>query len=96
MKKTLAVVALVALTGCSTTYVDVAYNQKGSNCVYSEFAHEGKFWGRGDIIEKKISYENTQCSAVIASDLKNGINKNQSLTVVSNKSLGAISANVER
>lgn len=90
MKKTLAVVALVALTGCSTTYVDIAYNQKGSNCVYSEFAHESKFGGRGDIIEKKISYENTQCSTVIASDLKNGINKNQSLSVVSNKSLGAV------
>lgn len=91
MNKVLAITAIMlALSGCSTTYVDVAYNQSGANCIYSEFAHESRFWGRGDIIEKKISYENTQCSTVIASDLKNGINKDQSLAVVSNKSLGVV------
>lgn len=91
MKKLLGFMAVVfVLSGCSTTYVDVAYKQKGVDCVYSEFAHENKFWGRGDIIEKKISYENTQCSTVIASDLKNALNKSQSLTVVSNKSIGAV------
>jgi hypothetical protein len=92
MKKILTIaLAVASLSACSTTYVDVAYNQDGKDCIYKEFAHETKFWGRGDMIEKKISYENTQCSAVIASDLKNGINKNQSLSVVSQKSIGVVS-----
>ena len=83
-------ISTLALSACSTTYVDVAYRQKGNTCIYSEFAHES-FWGRGDIIEKRISYENTQCSTVIASDLKNALNKSQSLRVISDKSLGVIS-----
>ena len=90
MKKILSIATIITLSACSTTYIDVAYNQNGSDCVYSEKAHENKFWGRGNIIEKKISYEKTQCSAVITSDLKNGINKNQSLNVVSYKTLGAV------
>ena len=90
MKKILSIATIITLSACSTTYVDVAYNQIGSDCIYKENAHENKFFGRGNIIEKKISYENTQCSAVIASDLKNGINKNQSLNVVSYKTLGAV------
>ena len=92
MKKILAIaLSVVTLSACSTTYIDVAYNQQGDDCIYKEYAHDNKFFGRGDIIEKKISYENTKCSAVIASDLSNGINKNQSLNVMSYKALNAVS-----
>ena len=79
MKKVLVVLAgMLGLSAC-VTHVDVAYQQQGSNCLYSEKVSGEGLFGRDRVLEKTISYEATQCSQVIASDLKNNNNKDQSI-----------------
>lgn len=79
MKKILCLFICIAGLPACVTHVDVAYHQDGSNCLYSEkIAGEGIF-GIDRVLEKTVSYEDTQCSIVITSDLKNNNNKNQSV-----------------
>lgn len=80
MKKILVVfTGMLGLSAC-VTHVDVAYQQQGSNCLYSEKVSGEGLFGKDRVLEKTISYEATQCSQVIESDLKNNNNKNQSVS----------------
>ena len=75
MKKILALVALVALAGCSEYYDyykgGVRYTQDGDDCIYysgEDARHYSRDVKAADL-DKKIVYRNTQCADLYARDM---------------------------
>ena len=79
MKKLFILYSVILSTSACVTHMDVAYNQKLNHCIYSEKLKGESVFGSDRVLEKTITYENTQCSEVISSDLKNAVNKHQAI-----------------
>jgi hypothetical protein len=80
MNKILALIGLVALTGCYST-VDIKYSQDDENsCEYTEkYAERGNpvslLFGTSDI-KTTVYYDGMKCDKVINADLERGATKN--------------------
>lgn len=90
MKKLYILGLVLFISSCtaSSSLLDVSYDQLGVDCIYTEKAgrREKTMTGKETIYiaaSKTITYPNTHCSKVIESDLKSGINKNQTIYSVS-------------
>ena len=99
MKKLILTLAIVLSTSACVTHLDVSYEQIGNNCIYSHKLKGESIFGYDRVLEKTISYEDTQCSIIITSDTKNAINKEQSITTrthIIDKPAFAITKNNEK
>lgn len=74
MKKILALIALIAVAGCSSYYDyykgGVRYTQDGEDCIYysGEFARHYSANVNAADLDKKIVYRNTRCADLYARD----------------------------
>lgn len=88
MKKLAIFFVLFLITGCAqqgNLSTNLSYNQYGKDCIYREEHGYNRY--EKNLLKKEpiayfdlyssneIKYENIQCSKVMDSDLKNGINK---------------------
>lgn len=88
MKKFLTFFSILTLSACAggeLMETRISYVQKGENCVYTEKAGDKILKGDEEvgfraIVSKTITYPDKKCAEIIDSDLKNGINKNHSVS----------------
>ncbi|MCQ2965581.1 MAG: hypothetical protein MJ250_02430 [Alphaproteobacteria bacterium] len=87
-KKIFTLFGILSLSACTSELMEtrISYSQEGENCIYIEKAGDKILNGNGDevgfntIVSKTITYPNKKCSEIVDSDLKNGINKNHSVS----------------
>lgn len=75
-----------SLSACTTLDTRVTWEQRGSDCVYTEQAGEKmeRIMGGYDFderVSKTITYPNMQCNHIIEAELKAGVNKNQNVAI---------------
>lgn len=73
------IVAIGVLTGCVAYYdrseIQITYEQNGKDCVYTERGYAITYDSRSLVNNDTITYANTSCDVIIASELKNATNK---------------------
>lgn len=73
------IVAIGMLTSCVAYYdqseIKITYEQIGKDCVYTERGYAITYDSRSLVNNDTITYANTSCDVIIASELKNATNK---------------------